>query len=205
MPMKTEDRDYAQPETHADESREDLPDGDVSEVSQASQSEAEDFTPEAPVEAATEKIEPSEPATEEAEPVEASTKPDTIELSVNPLITLAVGLALGFLAGFVGRPYLVGRPQLAALTGAPAASSPAAVATSADEAEAVSTSAPTAAAKTTPEEASAAADNTPAPTEDVAARRAAAQRVMEMLISQTRHFKGDPNAPVTIIEFSDFQ
>jgi protein-disulfide isomerase len=28
---------------------------------------------------------------------------------------------------------------------------------------------------------------------------------MDMLIAQTRHFKGDPNASVTMIEFSDFQ
>jgi protein-disulfide isomerase len=31
------------------------------------------------------------------------------------------------------------------------------------------------------------------------------QRVMETLISETRHFKGDPEAAVTVIEFSDFQ
>ncbi len=31
------------------------------------------------------------------------------------------------------------------------------------------------------------------------------KKVMEALISQTRHFRGDPNAPVTVIEFSDFQ
>jgi hypothetical protein len=31
------------------------------------------------------------------------------------------------------------------------------------------------------------------------------KEVMSMLIGATRHFKGDANAPVTIIEFSDYQ
>jgi hypothetical protein len=31
------------------------------------------------------------------------------------------------------------------------------------------------------------------------------QEVMDFLIEETRHFKGDPSAPVTIIEFSDFK
>lgn len=34
---------------------------------------------------------------------------------------------------------------------------------------------------------------------------AAQQNLMETVVAQTRHFKGDPNAPVTIIEFGDFK
>lgn len=34
---------------------------------------------------------------------------------------------------------------------------------------------------------------------------ASQQKLMESLIPKVRHFKGDPNAPVTIIEFGDFQ
>jgi hypothetical protein len=34
---------------------------------------------------------------------------------------------------------------------------------------------------------------------------ASLQEVMDLLIPQIKHFKGDPNAPVTFIEFSDFQ
>lgn len=29
--------------------------------------------------------------------------------------------------------------------------------------------------------------------------------IINLLLSQTRHFKGNANAPVTVIEFSDFQ
>ena len=31
------------------------------------------------------------------------------------------------------------------------------------------------------------------------------QEMMTYLVGQVKHFKGDPNAPVTIIEFSDYQ
>ena len=34
---------------------------------------------------------------------------------------------------------------------------------------------------------------------------AAQQKLMKTVLAKTRHFKGDPNAPVTIIEFADFQ
>lgn len=31
------------------------------------------------------------------------------------------------------------------------------------------------------------------------------EEMMDYLVSQTRHFKGDPDAPVALIEFGDFQ
>ncbi len=40
------------------------------------------------------------------------------------------------------------------------------------------------------------------PPADIEARR---QALMDALIAQTKHFKGNPDAPVTILEFSDFQ
>ncbi len=33
----------------------------------------------------------------------------------------------------------------------------------------------------------------------------ASATLMDSVVAQTRHFEGDPNAPVTIIEFGDFQ
>ena len=42
------------------------------------------------------------------------------------------------------------------------------------------------------------------PTPD-AERAAQQQELMTAVVEGTRHFRGDPNAPVTIIEFSDFQ
>lgn len=38
-----------------------------------------------------------------------------------------------------------------------------------------------------------------------ATRQASSAELMNYLRDNTRHFKGDVNAPVTIIEFSDFQ
>ena len=42
----------------------------------------------------------------------------------------------------------------------------------------------------------------PTPDADLAAQQ---QALMEMVVGETRHFRGDPDAPVTIIEFSDYQ
>lgn len=53
-----------------------------------------------------------------------------------------------------------------------------------------------------PESASGASPVVAIPTED---RSEAQQQLMASLIPQVRHFLGDANAPVTIIEFGDFQ
>ena len=48
--------------------------------------------------------------------------------------------------------------------------------------------------------------NSAAPVVLPAADNSATQeKVMETVVAKTRHFKGDPDAPVTIIEFADFQ
>lgn len=51
------------------------------------------------------------------------------------------------------------------------------------------------------------AQGTSSPAEVPASSADAANRkeMMDFLIGQVKHFKGDPNAPVTMIEFSDFQ
>jgi protein-disulfide isomerase len=45
----------------------------------------------------------------------------------------------------------------------------------------------------------------PTATIDATQQAITAQQVMTSLISQTKHFQGDPNAAVTLIEFSDYQ
>jgi hypothetical protein len=51
----------------------------------------------------------------------------------------------------------------------------------------------------------AAAANVPTQTSSSPASAVSTPTLMEYLITQTRHFKGDPSAPVTFIEFSDYQ
>ncbi|MCB9134505.1 MAG: hypothetical protein H6636_03705 [Anaerolineales bacterium] len=50
-----------------------------------------------------------------------------------------------------------------------------------------------------------AAQNQAAPTQSSQAQAEQQQQLMDLVISQTRHFEGNENAPVTLIEFSDFQ
>jgi hypothetical protein len=49
------------------------------------------------------------------------------------------------------------------------------------------------------------APETPTPTVAQSADNPSAEELMDSLVARTRHFKGDSNAPVTIIEFGDFQ
>jgi protein-disulfide isomerase len=77
----------------------------------------------------------------------------------------------------------------------------------------------TATATATPTETPVPPTTTPTPTNTLIPQTATAQEqaavsqtqaaanadLMKYLIDNTRHFKGDPNAPVTIIEFADFQ
>lgn len=53
-------------------------------------------------------------------------------------------------------------------------------------------------------QAAAPAARQPEPAADAAAVTEGRQAMMDALIAQTRHFEGDPNAPITIIELSDY-
>jgi protein-disulfide isomerase len=105
----------------------------------------------------------------------------------NPFSLIIVGgvmLCIGLVAGYMARPLVEQRPATtaASIPTAPAATVPPAA-----------TSAPVTAEPevSVPEEA--------LPSD------AEREAVMTALSESTRHFKGDPDAPVTIIEFSDFQ
>ncbi len=89
---------------------------------------------------------------------------------MTPLATLVVGLVIGMIIGYSGRP-LVG----------PQPSPPVPVT-------------PTNAANP-----STASSLNPSPS------NSSPPTLMDAMVAQTRHFKGDPNAPVIIIEFGDFQ
>ena len=62
-----------------------------------------------------------------------------------------------------------------------------------------------AAKSTSTAQAVAAATQTAVYIEASATQAAANAELMKIMSENTRHYKGDPNAPVTIIEFSDFQ
>lgn len=100
-----------------------------------------------------------------------------IQSWATPIIGVVM-LVVGLFSGYFGRPLLV--PVLT-----PTPPQLAAEATSGSPSE--SGSSP--------------ATEQPVP-EDQAARQ---QQLMEIVLSHTRHFLGNENAPVTLIEFSDFQ
>jgi hypothetical protein len=88
-------------------------------------------------------------------------------------------LVVGLLAGYFGRPLLNNSPTSDGIVAA------------------VKTSVPT-----IPANQAAVPTTTVDPT---IAAISSKEQFMAYIISQTRHFQGDPNATVTLIEFSDFQ
>lgn len=97
-----------------------------------------------------------------------------------PLIGLLM-LVVGLVAGFYLRPLFT---QPGGAQQAEATTPPTSAAAQSDAGQSVATVAPTA---------------------DPTALAESQASLMEFLEGQMKHFKGDPNAPVTIIEFSDFQ
>lgn len=85
-------------------------------------------------------------------------------------------LVAGLLIGYFGRPVVTAR--LAGATATPAATA-------------------TTVAATVPEAPEISVNPNPQPRNQ--------EELMAYLVAQTRHFKGSADAPVTIIEFSDFQ
>lgn len=100
---------------------------------------------------------------------------------LNPFLMLFVGLIVGAAIGFVARPLLMPEQPTVALNAG-------------SETPVVETATPVpGAAQVEP------------PTPDPEEVQARLDAVMAQLVDDTRHFRGEPDAPVTIIEFSDFQ
>jgi len=110
---------------------------------------------------------------------EAEEKKPALVLNVYSWWTPVLGivmLVVGLLAGYYARPYVTARfPDMAGTTSEEAAGPTEAVA------------------------------GTPAPTVDPTEVAASREQMMTFLVDQARHFIGDENAPITMIEFSDFQ
>lgn len=112
------------------------------------------------------------------ETISGEQKPPVLTIHLHSWTTPLVGivmLVIGLAAGYSARPLLD------AVRNGPAT---------------VVTVAPQAAAPTTTAQ--------PQPTVDPAVVAQGRKNMMDALIAQTRHFEGDPNAPVTIIELSDY-
>lgn len=107
----------------------------------------------------------------------------TIYSGMTPLVGVVM-LVIGLLAGYFFRP-ATPAPQVVVMapTGAPQAAAPAAA------------KPPTQAAAAAP------AQPTAKPTVDPAVYK----KIADTLTEKVRHWEGDPNAAVTLLEFSDFQ
>jgi len=117
-----------------------------------------------------------EPAESVAETSPSEEKPAALTLVIQSWATPIIGIVM-LVAGLLGGYYL--RPVLSPV------STPGAVVEGSSSSDAESAS-------------------LTIPTPDT--ERAAQQReLMSAVTERTRHYRGDPNAPVTIIEFSDFQ
>jgi hypothetical protein len=121
----------------------------------------------------------TEDFTSEEEEGEATEKKPALVLNIyswwTPILAIIM-LVVGLAAGYYARPYVTARfPDMAGTTAEEAA-------------------APTEVVAGTPQA-------TVDPTQVAESRN----QMMSFLVGQARHFIGDENAPITMIEFSDFQ
>ena len=121
-----------------------------------------------------------EPVESSEAEVESPEKKPALVINVyswwTPILAIVM-LVVGLAAGYLARPYVTARfPNMAGTSPEPAAI----------------TGDP-------------AAVGTPQPTADPTQVAESRTQMMEFLTGQARHFLGDENAPITMIEFSDFQ